>query len=92
MFKDLRDKMIKFRKQRKIKDVTTLSKNLKWKWAGHVYRIKEDRWTTRSTEWTPRFRTRTRKQGRKKTSWRGEIDNFDKNCIKRCKDKKHGVI
>ena len=25
--------------------------NTKWKWAGHITRLKDDRWTIRSTEW-----------------------------------------
>ena len=31
----------------KVQNVT----NTKWKWAGHIARMKDNRWTTRSTEW-----------------------------------------
>ena len=27
---------------------------MKWRWAGHVARMTDNRWTIRSTEWTPR--------------------------------------
>ena len=36
-------------------------------WAGHVARFKDNRWTKRVTEWTPR--EWTRRQGRPKTRW-----------------------
>ena len=34
-------------------------------WAGHIARFKDNRWTKRATEWTPR--EWTRQQGRPKT-------------------------
>ena len=40
-------------------------------WAGHIARFKDNRWTKRVTEWTPR--EWTRRQGRPKTRWRDNL-------------------
>ena len=32
-------------------DIVQYVTNAKWKWAGHIARMKENRWTIRSTEW-----------------------------------------
>ena len=40
-------------------------------WAGHIARFKDNRWTKRATEWTPREWTRRR--GRPKTRWRDSL-------------------
>ena len=34
--------------------------NTKWKWAGHVARMKDNRWTVRCTEWQVRNGKRRR--------------------------------
>ena len=39
--------------------------------AGHIARFKDNRWTKRVTEWTPR--EWTRRQGRPKTRWRDNL-------------------
>ncbi|GFO50048.1 endonuclease-reverse transcriptase [Plakobranchus ocellatus] len=43
----------------------------KWKWAGHVARLKDSRWTLRVTEWQPRNGKRSR--GRQARRWRDDI-------------------
>ena len=40
-------------------------------WAGHIARFKDNRWTNRVTEWTPR--EWTRRPGRPKTRWRDSL-------------------
>ena len=42
--------------------------NTKWKWAGHIARIKDNRWTIRSTAWQG-----VRSVGRPKRSWGDDI-------------------
>ena len=42
------------RDQRKTDIVEYILKQ-KWKWAGHVARMKDNRWTKRFTEWQPRI-------------------------------------
>ncbi|GFO33009.1 endonuclease-reverse transcriptase [Plakobranchus ocellatus] len=43
----------------------------KWKWAGHVARLKDNRWTLRVTEWQPR--NGKRKRRRQARRWRDDI-------------------
>ena len=44
--------------------------NTKWKWAGHIAQIKDNRWTIRSTEWQIEG---VRSVGRPKRRWRDDI-------------------
>ena len=41
---------------------------LKWKWARHIARTDDNRWTKRMNEWQPR--TRRRRRGRQRRRWR----------------------
>jgi hypothetical protein len=63
------------RKKTRITDIIERIRRLKWSWAGHTYRIKENRWTRKIIEWTPR--TGLRKRGRPKKRWE---DIFRKRC------------
>ena len=38
-----------------IKDVVKFAAKQKWKWAGHVARLNDNRWTKRITDWQPRY-------------------------------------
>ncbi len=42
------------REQTKVEDILVTNKNKKWTWAGNVMRRRDNRWTTRVTEWQPR--------------------------------------
>ena len=53
-----------------VSDITNTIRKAKHRWAGHLARLSDNRWTIRATEWTPRFWTR--KQGRPKTRWRDD--------------------
>jgi len=44
---------------------------VKHRWAGYITRLSDNRWTIRTTEWTPR--DWLRKQGRPKTRWRDNL-------------------
>ena len=35
----------------RVTDIVQYVTNTKWKWAGHIARMKDNRWTIRSTEW-----------------------------------------
>eukprot|EP00794_Sanderia_malayensis_P008022 gene8022-8881_t len=59
------------REQSKVKDVITTAKSIKWRWAGHVARMDDERWTQLTTEWQPIHGKRAR--GRPKTRWRDEL-------------------
>ncbi len=62
------------REQTKVKDILMTIKNKKWTWAGHILRIRDNRWTTRLTEWQQR--NGRRNQGRQRVRWRDEIRAF----------------
>ena len=49
----------------------TKQSNTKWRWAGHVARMQDDRWTIRTTEWQVRKGRRPR--GRPKMRWKDDI-------------------
>ena len=43
----------------------------KWKWVGHIARLKDNRWTRRCTEWQPSRGKRSR--GRPSRRWQDDI-------------------
>ncbi|KAG6465037.1 hypothetical protein O3G_MSEX014898 [Manduca sexta] len=61
----------KIRLLTKATDVLSHSLKLKWKWAGHVARLQDGRWTKRVTTWTGPQGKRYR--GRPLTRWQDEI-------------------
>lgn len=75
----LRDK-INLRKVKKIlknnTDALTEIRRKIWDWAGHVARLKDDRWTREINVWLPRV---NRKRGRQKARWRDPITHFLEN-------------
>ena len=68
-----RDKVknIDLREKTKVRDIIHEIKTKKWRWAGHLARRQDSRWTHRVTEWTPRECTRSR--GRQSRRWMDEI-------------------
>ncbi len=62
------------REQTKVEDILKTIKNKKWTWAGHIMRRRDNRWTTRVTEWQPR--NGRRNQGRQRVKWTDEIRAF----------------
>lgn len=65
------------RKKTKVTDIIERIRRLKWNWAGHISRIKDNRWTRKIIEWTPPKEKSTRKHGHPKTRW---ADIFRKRC------------
>lgn len=61
----------KIRKITQTTDVLNLIRKFKWKWAGHVARLTDDRWTQRITKW--RGPTGKRCRGRPLTRWDDDI-------------------
>ena len=59
------------RKRTKIIDIIEYILKQKWKWAGHIARLKDNRWTKRCTEWQPRRGKRSR--GRPSRRWQDDI-------------------
>ena len=61
------------REKTKVKDIPVV-KQQKWRWAGHVARMNDNRWTKRLTNWHPYNEKRSRK--RPDTRWKDEIEKF----------------
>ena len=59
------------RKRTKIIDIIEYTLKQKWRWAGHIARMKDNRWTKRCTEWQPRRGKRSR--GRPSRRWQDDI-------------------
>ena len=63
------------RDKTRVEDVSQRIRLSKLRWAGHVARLNDNRWTARSTAWQPRLFTR--KRGRPRIRWRDDIvSNF----------------
>ena len=54
----------------RVTDIVQYVINTKWKGAGHIARMKDNRWTIRSTEWQIKG---VRSVGRPKRRWRDDI-------------------
>lgn len=59
------------RRRTKVIDAVRMMCRLKWKWAGHLARATDGRWSERIVHWYPRDATRTR--GRQKKRWKDDI-------------------
>lgn len=59
------------REKTKVIDALDFSQKLKWRWAGHVARMSDDRWTCRLTLW--RGPAGIRRKGRPVTRWDNDI-------------------
>ena len=59
------------RQQTGVTDITDHIRQSKHRWAGHVARLQDNRWTIRATSWVPRRWLRPR--GRPKTRWRDDL-------------------
>ena len=53
-----------------VTDIVQYVTNTKWNWAGHIARMKDNRWTFRSTAWQTGC---VRSAGRPKRHWRDDI-------------------
>lgn len=62
------------RRKTKVDDVIKRALTLKWRWAGHVARGDENKWTKRLLCWRPRSSTRS--AGRPQMRWRDDIVGF----------------
>ena len=54
-------------------------RKMKWSWAGHINRLKDDRWTSRVTTWRPY--DKKRRQGRPAKRWRDDLDKYRSDTI-----------
>ncbi|XP_045534998.1 uncharacterized protein LOC106709987 [Papilio machaon] len=66
------------RNQTKAKDVAKQILRLKWKWAGHTQRVKDERWTKIITNWLPI--DHKRRKGRPYQRWCDDIAKVAGHC------------
>ena len=67
------------RQKTKVIDVIEQIRRQKWTWAGHISRLRDNRWTSRITTWRPYEGKRSR--GRPARRWRDELDEYWKGTI-----------
>ena len=58
------------RQSTRVTNILQYVTNTKWKWAGHIARMKDNRWSTRTTEWQTKG---VWSVGRPKRRWRDDI-------------------
>ena len=73
------------REQTGVRDILEDVSKLKWKWAGHVARMRDNRWTSRATDWIPRNYKRSR--GRPGTRWRDDLCKCDRRRQRKAQDR-----
>ena len=62
------------RQQSGVQDIISRIKQLKWQWAGHIARTRDDRRTRKVTEWLPL--DLKRKKARPKMRWEDDIKKY----------------
>ena len=67
------------RERTKLIDIIFTVRKMKWSWAGHINRLKDDRWTSRVTTWRPY--DKKRRQGRPAKRWRDDLDKYWSDTI-----------
>ena len=61
------------REMTKVKDIIRSVKEIKWKWAGHIARHKDNRWTKEIMNWCPIYSKRPRQ--RSNMRWADDISS-----------------
>ena len=67
------------RERTKLIDIIYTVRKMKWSWAWHINRLKDDRWTSRVTTWRP-YDKKIR-QGRPAKQWRNDLDKYWSDTI-----------
>lgn len=67
------------RRRTGVQDIIERITRLKWRWAGHVARTKDGRWSKKLLEWRPRADKRS--VGRPPTRWTDDIKRITTNWI-----------
>ena len=81
----------KIRKKTKVIDALKYSQKQKWRWAGHVARLNDGRWTSTLTLW--RGPAGSRKRGRPIARWGDDIVKVaDKTGLRQLKTERNGKV
>ena len=67
------------RERTKLIHIIYTVRKMKWSWAGHINRLKDDRWTSRVTTWRPY--DKKRRQGRPAKRWRDDLHKYGSDAI-----------
>ena len=67
------------RERTKVIDIIYTVRKMKWSWARHINRLKDNRWTSRVTTWRPY--DKKRRQGRPAKRWRDDLDKYWSDTI-----------
>ena len=78
-YKDRRTNIWVRERTKLIIDIIYTVRKMKWSWAGHINRLKDDRWTSRVTTWRPY--DKKRRQGRPAKRWRDDLDKYWSDTI-----------
>lgn len=84
----LRDRITntELRRRSGVTDAIERISTLKWNWAGHVARTKDNRWTKRVLEWRPR-QDAFRNRGRPPTRWTDDLKRIHQNWMQAAQDR-----
>ncbi|CAG9837260.1 unnamed protein product [Diabrotica balteata] len=84
----LRDRITNedIRRRTGVTDIIEKIARLKWRWAGHIARMTDGRWTKRLLEWRPRENKRN--VGRPPTRWTDDLRRINKNWIRAAQDRR----
>ena len=55
----------------KMQNIMIHIKQMKWRWAGHIMRLTDERWIKQITEWCPINKTRNRRRPARR--WRDDL-------------------
>ncbi|CAG9831296.1 unnamed protein product [Diabrotica balteata] len=82
----LRDRITNedIRTRTRVTDIIEKIARLNWRWAGHIARMTDRRWTKRLLEW--RSREDKRSVGRPPTRWTDDLRRLNKNWIRAAQD------
>ena len=72
-------RLLRITRNTKLIDIIYTVRKMKWSWAGHINRLKDDRWTSRVTTWRPY--DKKRRQGRPAKRWRDDLDKYWSDAI-----------
>ena len=67
------------RERTQLIDIIYTVRKMKWSWARHINRLKDDRWTSRVTTWRPY--DKKRRLGRPAKRWRDDLDKYWSDTI-----------
>ena len=74
------------RRRTKVEDIIECITKSKWRWAGHIARLQDGRWTKRILEWRPRMDRRSR--GRPPTRWTDDLKRICTNWMQTAQNRK----